>query len=214
MRRIVSTTNSGMTTGFAAKQSAPDSDPSRERLLGSPPPELLSLRVELLADQGNGTRVPSTTVFKAAGRADREIEAEGRAESRFVFIEFRRAQLHSKLDVRFQPYIPERIHALACQFIRPRCGSDSSTCGAARVRYRHKVSQRSGFGAGGEESVRRPGGGRAGREKAMCAQWPVVSREDGKWHGQDVIAGGRNARFGYAGGSVLVHLAGQRRQRH
>ena len=90
MRRIVSTTNSGMTTGFAAKQSAPDSDPSRERLLGSPPPELLSHRVELLEHQGNGTRVPSTTVFKADGRADREIEAEGRAESRFVFIEFRR----------------------------------------------------------------------------------------------------------------------------
>ena len=59
MRRIVSTTNSGMTTGFAAKQSAPDSDPSRERLLGSPPPELLSHRVELLADQRNGTRVLS-----------------------------------------------------------------------------------------------------------------------------------------------------------
>ena len=44
---------------FAAKQSAPDSDPSRERLLGSPPPELLGHRVELLADQGNGTRVLS-----------------------------------------------------------------------------------------------------------------------------------------------------------
>ena len=55
----MSTTNSGVMARFAAKQSAPDSDPSRERLLGSPPPELLSHRVELLADQGNGTRVLS-----------------------------------------------------------------------------------------------------------------------------------------------------------
>ena len=70
----MSTTNSGVDGRFAAKQNAPDSDPSRERLLGSPPPELLSHRVELFANQGNGTRVLSRRsrfLYKAAGPADR-----------------------------------------------------------------------------------------------------------------------------------------------
>jgi hypothetical protein len=73
MRRIVSTTNSGVMARFDAKQSAPDSDPSRERLLGSPPPELLSPSVELLSDRREWHARAIQKIrflYKAAGRAD------------------------------------------------------------------------------------------------------------------------------------------------
>src|SRR3982074_2721075 len=56
--------------------------------------------------------------------------------------------------------LEERVHALVCQFTGLRVVGDSATCGAARSRCRHKVPQRSGFGEGGGESARRPGGGR------------------------------------------------------
>ena len=54
---------------------------------------------------------------------------------------------------------------------------------AAVLAAEDEVPQCSRLGAGGEEPVRRPGGGRAGRQGAIYARLPVVPREAGKGAG-------------------------------
>jgi hypothetical protein len=91
-------------------------------------------------------------------------------------------------------FLQERIHALVCQCTGSRCGDDPATRSAALSRRRHKVPQCSSPRAGGEEPVRRLGGGRAGRKEAIYARLPVVPREARTRHQQRAVAGGRKAR--------------------